>query len=154
VTLSCSGVPANATCTLSPSLLTLDGSRAATVEVSIPTAGTAARLVQPGNNPPAHYLLGLWWGLPGMLGLTIWTAMRRRRRGPWILGLTLLCLLSLAIAMPACGGGGGSNGNNAGNGGNGSPGTPQGTYEIVVTGSFSSGSSRLAHSTELKLIVQ
>jgi hypothetical protein len=55
----------------------------------------------------------------------------------------LLCLLATLI-MPACGG------NSSGGG----SGTAAGTYNLTVTGAFSSGSSTLKHAADLTLVVQ
>jgi hypothetical protein len=62
-------------------------------------------------------------------------------------GLAFVCLFSLAITWSACGGGSGSNTM-------GGAGTPAGTYNLTVTGTFTSGSTTLSHVTKLKLVVQ
>jgi len=51
------------------------------------------------------------------------------------------CLLSLAISWSACGGGGNS-------------GTHSATYNLMVTGTFTSGPTVLEHAVPLTLIVQ
>lgn len=46
--------------------------------------------------------------------------------------------------MPGCGGGGSSSGD----------GTPQGTYNLTVTGTYTPGSTQLAHAVKLTLVVR
>jgi len=70
----------------------------------------------------------------------------RRRR---VFALAPLLLISIAMLLSSCGGGG-----SGGSGGGGNPGTPAGTYTLQVTGTFSSGSTTLTHSTNLTLGVQ
>jgi hypothetical protein len=48
--------------------------------------------------------------------------------------------------VSACGGGSSSSG--------GSGGTPAGSYNLAVTGTFTSGSTTLSHTTKLTLVVQ
>ena|SRR5215469_6812919 len=61
--------------------------------------------------------------------------------------MTALILLGVGIAMAACGGGGNTTATPQ-------MGTPSGTYSITVSGTFSSGSTTLAHNTKLTLVVQ
>jgi len=70
-----------------------------------------------------------------------------KRRGRALYGLLLLCILSLIMTWSACGGGSSSTGSSGG-------GTPPGSYNLTVTGQFSSGSANLVHSTKLTLVVQ
>jgi hypothetical protein len=83
-------------------------------------------------------------GLAMLASLTGW---RRERRPGLLYGLEFLCLLSVGFAMSGCGGGGGS-------GGGGGGGTQAGTYNLTVTGTFTSGSTDLTHKTNLTLVVQ
>ena len=71
----------------------------------------------------------------------------RKRHSHAFWTLTLLCLSSAGIVMSACGGSSKSSNNGGG-------GTPPGNYNLTVTGSFTSGSSRLTHTTKLTLVVQ
>jgi hypothetical protein len=148
VTLSCSGAPAQSTCSVSPSLVKLSGS-AATTSVTVTTAGGSAGLTQPINGPGEDVRRSLV-ALSGALGLAMMSSLGHWRRElcPRLLsGLAVLCLLSLGVTMSACGGGGGS-----GSGGGG--GTQAGTYSLTVTGTFNSGSTNLTHKTNLTLVVQ
>ena len=61
--------------------------------------------------------------------------------------LAFLCFLSLGITSSACG-------NNSSSGGGGRAGTPAGTYNLTVSGTFTSGSTTLTHHTKLTLVVQ
>jgi len=147
VALSCSGAPAQPVCSLSPNSVVLKGSSAASVTVTVTTAGTSASLSSPEGFQRTGNRLALWLALPGFSGLIMLGSSGRRPRkrvNGMLRILTLLCLLSLGITWPACGGG---------NGGGGS-GTSAGTYSITVTGSFTSGPTALIHNTKLTLVVQ
>ncbi|MEJ2008649.1 MAG: choice-of-anchor D domain-containing protein [Acidobacteriota bacterium] len=130
VSLSCSGAPWLATCTVSPNSVTLDGTDAQNVKVTVTT--TAPGLVPPGPNggPPgpggsaAHD----WWIALLMLTALLALAFERRRRSVLLAGAVLLAAIALS-----CGGGSGGGG-----GGNSSPGTSAGTYTLTVTGTSGS----------------
>ena len=143
VQLSCSGAPAQTTCSVSPASMTLNGSSAQTVTVTVTTSGASASLQSPARLRLAY---GLWLGLPGVFGffLVLPGSQRSRQRGKLIV-LVLLCVLTM-LMMPACGGGSSSN--------NGPGGTQAGTYNLTVTGVFTSGSTNLTHTTKLTLLVQ
>jgi hypothetical protein len=150
VTLSCSGAPAQSTCSVSPGSITLNGS-ASTATVSVTTSGGSAGATQSGNGAGAGSTFGSWLSLCGVLGLTMLVSLagRSRTRGPqWAYSLAMLCLLSIGATMLACGGG------SSGSGGNGSGGTQAGSYDLTVTGTFTHGSTVLAHKTNLTLVVQ
>jgi len=70
----------------------------------------------------------------------------RRHRARLFYGLLFLCLVSVGITMPACGGGGTSSATTGG--------TPAGTYDLTVTGQFTSGVTTLTHATQFSLVVQ
>jgi hypothetical protein len=89
-----------------------------------------------------------WSALSGTLVLAMLVSLagwRRERRPRLLYGLAFLCLLSVGVTMSACGGGGGSGGGG---------GTQAGTYNLTVTGAFTSGSTNLTHKTSLTLVVQ
>jgi hypothetical protein len=147
VTLSCSGAPAHSTCSMSPSSVTLSGS-ATTATVTVTTAGGSAGLTRPVNGPGGN-MFGSWLALSGTLGPAMLVSLGswRRKRHPRLLyGLTFLCLFSIGVTISACGGGGSS--------GSGGSGTPAGTYNLTVTGTFTSGSTNLTHKTNFTLVVQ
>ena len=117
--------------------------------MTVTTAGTSVGLTQPISGPPAGSMFRSWLALSGALGLAMLGSLagwRRERRPRLLYGLAFLCLLSLGVTMPACGGG--SSGNSGGGG------TQAGIYNLTVTGSFTSGSTTLTHSTQLTLVVK
>jgi len=145
VALSCSGAPAQSTCTVSPSSVTLNGTVNETASVAVVTAGASSQ-VHPYLFPTSRDRLALWLMLPGLAGLVLAGGLRRSRgqgrRRKW---LALLGVLALTIVWPACGG---SSASSSGGG------TPTGSYTITVTGTYASGSVTLTHTTNLKLVVQ
>jgi hypothetical protein len=150
VAMSCSGAPAQSTCSLSSSSVALNGSKAATVTVTVTTAGTSAGLSQPFSRPPNGGGFA-WIAFSGTLGLAMLLSLAkglRARRPQIVYGLVFLCLLSIGVTMSACG-----SGSNSGGGGGGG-GTPVGSYNLEVTGTFSTGSTTLTHTTKLTLVVQ
>jgi hypothetical protein len=87
--------------------------------------------------------------LSGSLGVAMllsFAGWRHERRPRLLYSLAFLLLLSVGVTMLACGGGGSGN--------NGGGGTQAGTYNLTVTGSFTSGTTNLAHKTKLTLVVQ
>jgi hypothetical protein len=149
VVLSCSGAPPQSACSLSSSSVALHGSTPASVTVTVKTAGTSASLAHPAGLPPPSGRLALWLALSGLSGLVLlgsggWS---RKRRGRLLYRLAFLCLFLLGITFSACGGGSSSMGN-------GGSATPAGSYNLTVTGTFTSGSTTLTHATKLTLAVQ
>jgi len=149
VTLACSGVPAQSTCSMSPSSITLNGSSPSTATVTVTTTGSAAGMTAPFAGQPIGNMVGSWLASSGTLGLLMMlaslVALRRDlRRQLAVCGFTLLLLLAVGSTMPAC-----SGGSNSGGGG-----TPAGSYTLTVTGTFTSSSTTLSHATKLTLIVQ
>jgi hypothetical protein len=91
--------------------------------------------------------------LSGWSGLVLGSCARSRKRpGRLLYGLAFLCLISLGITLSSCGGGGAGMGN--GSNGNSPPTTPAGSYDLTVTGTFTSASTTLTHATKLTLVVQ
>jgi hypothetical protein len=147
VTLSCSGAPAQSTCSISPSSVTLSGASAATANVTVTTAGNSARLTLPHSDPPPGRPFGSWFALSGTLRLAMlvsFAAYRRERRRRLLYGLAFLSLLAIASTITACGGG-----TSQGTGG-----TPAGTYNVTVSGTFTAGATNLTQTTKFTLIVQ
>jgi hypothetical protein len=75
-----------------------------------------------------------------LTGLLSWHRVRPRLS----YGLALLVFLSAGVMMSACGSGNSAVGVHQG--------TPAGTYPL--SGSFTSGSTKLAHNADLTLVVQ
>lgn len=132
VSLSCSGAPPAAACSVSPSSITLDGTNPSTATV---TVNTTARLsAVPGRWPPVKAPLGnvsdvLRWVLLSLVVAALgslaglWVAGRRAwPRLPPRLGGTILILV--VLIWIACGGGARRS----------DPGTPAGTYTLTIAG--------------------
>ena len=149
VALSCSGAPPQSACSLSPSSVALHGSTPALVAVAVTTAGTSAGLAHPAGFLPASGRLTLWLAIYGLSGWVLLGSGGRsgKRQGRLLYGLAFLCLLLLGITFSACGGGSGSMGNSGGA-------TPAGSYNLTVTGTFTSGATTLTRATKLTLVVQ
>jgi len=147
VALSCSGAPPQSTCTISPSSVALDGTGSASASVAVVTSGPSAVLGRPAAfPPPGDSRFALWLAFSGLPGLVVLRTSLCRRRDKAVLGLLLVFVLFVVIGLPGCGGGNGSSG--------GTTGTPAGTYNLTVTGTFSSGPANLVHSTNFTVVVQ
>lgn len=147
VALSCSGAPAQSTCSVSPNSLVLSGSTAGSVAVKLATMGASFATPRPSapNCYPPLYLSTELLVFSLLIALLYWRTGRRPRLA---YGLALVMVFSVAELMSGCGGGSSSGG------GGGNHGTPAGTYTIVVSGTFTSGSTSLTHSVNLSLVVQ
>ena len=140
VSLTCSGAPHDATCSVSPSTLTLDGTNTATASVTVTTMVRSGAVVSPwpgkgtGATPNIEFALFI-----GICSVAVIGA-----RG--VCGRTRFALISVVTGLAlfvSCGGG--SNGGGVGGGG-----TPPGTYTITVT----TAGGTLSHPTKLTLIVR
>ncbi len=127
LTLSCSGAPSEAACTVSPASLALSngGSGSATVSVTTTAASVLPPVLPPRPRPwpPAP----LAWLLAGLLAAGLALSRRKSLRLA-----ALACLLAAAIAC-----GGPSSPPPPVN-----PGTPAGTYTLTVTATASTGGAR------------
>lgn len=121
VTLSCSGLPAEATCTSS----SITGQGPTTVASATLTIATVApHVAMLRSNDRRYYAILLGGGFP-FVGFTL-IVVPRRRRAVVVLGALLIGLIAL---FPACGGGGGSSAVIQKQ----DPGTPAGSYVVSVT---------------------
>jgi hypothetical protein len=156
---ACQGAPAGASCAVSPSTTTLNGT--SPVQVTVTATTTARSLGAPGGGfhlPPLGRQTGLLL-LAGLLMLVmVWARSRRPVLASWgagpagrtgatlaVLGATLL----LVLVWAACGGGGFVSNH-------GSSGTPAGSYALTVTGTYTDASGQannLSHTTTLTLKV-
>jgi len=125
VTLSCSGLPAGATCGFAPASVTGTGTSALTITSSAAVATNA----RPKRNP--LFPLIVCAGAIGCFGV--------RKRGNWMVVL-LLCALPLGI-LGGCGGGGSAP--------TPTPTPTTTTYTVTITGT----SGSLSHSIPLTLSV-
>jgi hypothetical protein len=148
VTLSCSGAPALARCTVTPGSVALDGTHSATPSVAVVTTAASMGLTRPVTKPPSGNTFAAWLAFFGLLGLATLLSVRvfgvPRPQLRYL--LVFLCLSMIGVGMPACGGSGGGSGNNG-------EGTPPGTYTLRVTGTYTAGSIQLVHKTNFTLIV-
>jgi uncharacterized repeat protein (TIGR03803 family) len=145
VSLSCSGAPAQSTCTITPSSVTLNGTNSLPANVAVVTSAPSAALMRPAGSEHAGERVALWLALSGWPGLVLCASRGRKRLKRAVYGLLLLCALSVVMVWSACGGGSSSNGGG---------GTSPGTYTLTVTGTYSSASINLAHSANLTLVVE
>ncbi len=152
VSLSCTGLPTAATCSFTPSSVTVNGS-SVTSSLTISTTARSTSMVPPAGPaphgpPPAgpSFLAGLGAWLAGLLVLVVlavWLAARRRPRRAWALSLPLGAMLLFILVWSSCV-----------SGSPGTPsGTPAGTYNVMVTGTSGSSGS-LVHAASFTLTVQ
>ncbi len=142
VTLACSDLPAQATCTASPSTLVPSGFGPVTSTLTIST--TQRSSVPPSGQPrpqgPGLPLRPEVWLMSALALSGFWSLVARRNRVRW--ATVALALLMLLMGLAACGGGGVNYVNPTG--------TPAGTYNVIVNGS----SGSLTHSATVTLTVQ
>jgi len=143
ITWSCTGVPSQSTCTVSPASTLLDGSTNASITVSVmTTARTTSGFILPWNMPPFSNLLMIT-----MVGLALFSLMKDSKKSSASgkrLRLAYGAAMVLAFVCVSCS----SNSTTT------TPppqqtGTPAGTSSIVVTGT----SGSLHHSATIKLTV-
>lgn len=146
VNFTCTGAPANASCSVSPNPANITGNTAASVSVTIATQ--AASAVPPVWPQWPNHRHRTYQPLIGLLGLAllIWLATPNRRvqfLTSYVSAGALLILLAVCVA---CGSGSGSSPSPSQPS---QPGTPSGQYTITVTGS----SSSISQSMKLTLTV-
>jgi uncharacterized protein (TIGR03118 family) len=142
VTFSCSGEPANTTCSVSPNTVTPQGANPVTSTLTIVTSSNP-------YNPMAgsKHMFGTWLlSLTGLFGMVIVESRRRRRisRRFWWRWLSFsfgaALLLITLVGVSGCGG----------YSSNSASGTPRGTSTVVITAT----SGALSHSVNVSLTVQ
>lgn len=145
VTLTCAGAPAMASCGVTPSTDTLNGTNSATATAQVTTTSRSTVIGLPEKPIP------LWpvaVGLAvGSLAICLWSVLlkgRAKMRLRWSYAGAAL-LMVIAIGSAACGG--------TTNGGGGGRGTPAGNYSLTVTGTATSNGATLQHSVTLTLDV-
>ncbi len=143
ISLACNGAPSEATCSVAPASVTLDGSNSANVTVTVTTTA-ASVLVRRMPGWPVNRMLkmpAVVWLLAVVL---VWAAAqvtlvsKPKFNRIFAMAAMVVCVFLLA----ACGGSTVHN-----------PGTPPGTYSILVTGTFGTGATSAQHSVTLKLKV-
>jgi hypothetical protein len=137
---SCAGLPAEASCSFSPTSVAGAGN----TTVSISTALPHARASQQARN--AHG--SQWWGLTGgaMFGCVFLLGVPKKRR---LMSTFAFVFFALLMTSVSCGGGSTSSGGGGG-GVTTDPGTPTGTYPVTVTGTDGTHT----HSATFNLTVQ
>ena len=148
ITMSCSGVPDQSSCSFTPENLEILPAATAPLTstlVILTQAQSTASVTHSRSNSVALAIL-----LPGALcfGGLAWGARRR----PWLQRLSLLTLLALVTVM-------GTTGCNPRydyfhHGPPINPATPSGTYTVIVTAQSSNGVTAITNSTTLALTVQ
>jgi hypothetical protein len=157
VALTCSGAPTGATCTVSPSSVTLNGTTSQSVTVSINTTAGSQLLPSAFSDTvnPARRIVWIF-GLIIVAGIAAAFAMGRGSRRRFSYAFAAACcalMLVSASLMAGCGGGTNSGSNSGGSGAGGATsGTATGTYTITVTATSTSPS--VTRTTKLTLIVQ
>ena len=139
--LSCSGAPAGATCSV-PASQPFSATAPATFHVSVTTtARTTGALRVP------SFGLGAWMWSFGLLGIVILPGSAHRRFRQYL----RLAPLTLILLLASCGGGGGSSGGGQSNPNPNPNGTAAGTYTLNVTATATGATPQ---TTSLTLIVQ
>jgi hypothetical protein len=147
VSFTCVGLPAAATCAVSPASTPLDGTHSVPLAVQVTTTARAVAMRVPFDSGP-RIAPRFPYFFVAMMCLCF-SIMRLRGRNKGV--RELRCQIAVAVALVAimaassCGG--------MGSGGGGSSGTPAGTYTLIVTGSSGSAAASPQHSVQLTLIV-
>ena len=147
VTLSCSGLPDQSSCTFTPENIEIlpNATAAITSSMVIMTQNTSSSAARPGANPVSLAIL-----LPGafLLGGLAFSARRRR----WLQRLALVALLGFVATLgsTACN----ARYNYYHHGPPVNPPTPAGTYTVDVSAQTSNGVTATTHTTTLALTVQ
>jgi len=136
ISLACSGLPANSTCTFSPTSVTPNGTATSTSTLTIATdVKTASLSTKPLRTPGGATSLAMLAG-GGSLGLLL---LRRRRKYPrlWLLQMGLVAAFVFTSVMIGCGHGASAT-------------TPTGTSQITITGT----SGATTHSATYSLTIR
>jgi len=140
ISLSCSGLPSQSTCSFVPASVQANGSNALASRVTISTGVANVAAVQHPDAPVFLATTGVFGA--GLLGL-VFAPIARSKRGLQGKRARLIQLILVAIIL--CGGlvGCGTLGSQI-------KGTPAGSYTVTVTGT----STSVSHSTTFTLLVQ
>ena len=137
-TFSCTGLPANSSCSFNPPSELVAGDATGTVAVQIATGMSSSSATNGGSLGRMLHLLPLACTLFAL-------RFARRRRRKWIL---MVMLTAGLIGIASCAGAGGGNGGAPPLGPTGDV-TPSGTYSVMVTAS----ANGISHKTTLTLTV-
>jgi hypothetical protein len=160
VSLTCSGAPASATCSISPNSVSLSGSASTTAAVSVTTTASSNTVpsltrqrpqdrfpLQPSIVLTAIAILAAFFLRLVLVGASVSSRRIRIRWAP-VLAIALVCICA---TLASCGGGPSSS---SSSGSGTSLGTPSGSYTIKVTATATGSSATLVHTTNLTLVVQ
>jgi hypothetical protein len=150
VTLSCSGLPDQSSCTFTPETVEiLPNATSLVTSTMVIETQAASALAKPTERPERHPVA---WALllPGALGLAglAWGGRRRR----WLNRLTLVALVGFVsiLGTTACN----PRYNYFNHGPPSNPATPSGTFTINVVAQTSNGVTAITHSTTMVLTVK
>lgn len=149
VSFSCTGAPSLSGCSVSPSSVTLNGSSASSVTVTVATTAPVMGFLDFPSTGPEYAGSYRGFVLVVVVALALMTSLVRMgiHRERSLAKMSLLVLtLCIGITLTSCGGGS--------EGVTHKPGTQAGTYSLTVSGTFTSGSTTLVRNTKLTLIVQ
>jgi hypothetical protein len=149
VTLSCSGAPAESTCTINPGQVMVANSKASGFTVEVKTTANSSSSISPlrDDNGPSKYLRFAFITLPLLFCVGTRASVKR--------GLRMI-ILPFVLILCCCGGGSGSaansggtsgtggsgrGGTGGGGSGGGTGGTPAGTYILHIDGKDAYGIS-------------
>jgi hypothetical protein len=133
ISLACSGLPSETTCTFTPTTIAANGTaNTSAAVITVTTTAAASARSQRGRYQPA-----VWMSMGLCLSVVLLSGKRQRTRGTFLL-LTLM----LVVVAPSCGGGGSGGAGNQGPPPN--AGTPTGTSTVVVTATSASTVSTAA----------
>jgi hypothetical protein len=160
VTLSCAGLPDNASCSFTPENVEIlsTTTTAPTSTMVIQTQAASTTSASPSNRPGRRSTPIAWaFLLPGALGLggLAWGARRRRGvRGTvsrWLSRFSLLMLVGLVtlLGTTACN----PRYDYLNHGPSTNSATPAGTYNVTVTGVYNNGNTATTHSSTFVLTV-
>ena len=152
VTVSCSGLPDQSTCTPTPSSVEiLPNATSVLTSSMVITTATTNPSHSSQSHPPARRISPVTWALllPGALGF-VSLAFGARRRA-WLQRLSLLGLLAVVTTLGATGCNPLYSYKN--HGPNANLPTPAGTYTITVAAQSSNGVTAITHTTSLALTV-
>ncbi|MBV9886105.1 MAG: VCBS repeat-containing protein [Acidobacteria bacterium] len=153
VDFTCSGAPANSTCTVSPTSAMVSGSTPVPITVTVATtAGSSAPPLTyrtPAGNPML-LLTRLALVLFAAVILATFAVKGSSARLHWLPAFTAgVVFVATSMFLASCGGGGSSS-----TGSQSTSGTATGSYSIKVTGTSGSGAAAVSHSLTFTLVVQ
>ena len=146
ISFTCSGAPSEATCSISPTSVSLNGSSSASATVTVSTTAPSLISLRRITVPPTgniRDMQGLIWLVAMFAVVGLAAILTRRRHGMKLWGAMVL---TVALSCTSCGGGNSTPVIH-------NPGTPGGTYSVSVTATVASGSVSVQHEVKLTLIV-